>query len=172
MELLSTNPDCVLLQETKLTDISPIKLASFLPCKLNGFHFSPSNGASGGILTTWTDSLFTSLGASSTEHTLSVHLASTVTNLSFFITNVYAPSTPELRPQFLDELKSIVPPDNTPWLLSGDFNMIRYAHEKNNDNFYLTEVEAFNDCIDDMCLMELPLLDRNFTWTNKRANPP
>jgi hypothetical protein len=49
--------------------------------------------------------------------------------------------------------------------------MIRYAHEKNNNNFQFAEAESFNDCVNDMCLIELPLLDRNFTWSNKRTIP-
>ena len=49
--------------------------------------------------------------------------------------------------------------------------MIRYAHEKNNSNFRQAEAEAFNDCINDMCLIELPLLDRRYTWSNKRSAP-
>lgn len=49
--------------------------------------------------------------------------------------------------------------------------MIRYASEKNNPNFHSSEAEAFNDVIHDLCLIELPLLDRNFTWSNKRDIP-
>jgi endonuclease/exonuclease/phosphatase family metal-dependent hydrolase len=56
-------------------------------------------------------------------------------------------------------------------MLSGDFNMIRYSHEKNNTNFHFAEVEAFNECVNDMSLIELSLLDRNFTWSNKRCVP-
>lgn len=162
MELLSSNPTLVLLQETKLASISPLKLNSFLPRRLNCFHLSPTDGASGGILTTWPDSLFSALSTSSTPHTISVHLSSTITNFSFFLTNIYAPSSSELRPQFLDELRSITAPINVPWMPCGDFNMIHFAHEKNNDNFRFAEAESFNDCINEMCLIELPLLDRAF----------
>jgi hypothetical protein len=56
-------------------------------------------------------------------------------------------------------------------MISGDFNIIRYAHEKNNSNFWMAEAEAFNDCINDLCLLEAPLLDRSFTWSNKRSTP-
>lgn len=56
-------------------------------------------------------------------------------------------------------------------MLCGDFNMIRYAHEKNNDNFHLAEAESFNEFIDDLCLIELPLIDRSFTWSNRRVIP-
>jgi endonuclease/exonuclease/phosphatase family metal-dependent hydrolase len=56
-------------------------------------------------------------------------------------------------------------------MLSGDFNMIRYPHEKNNSNFRFAEAESFNECVNDMNLIELPLLDRGFTWSNRRASP-
>jgi hypothetical protein len=68
-------------------------------------------------------------------------------------------------------LKAITPDDNIPWLICGDFNMIRYACEKNNDNFRHNEADAFNDMIHDICLIELPLMDRQFTWSNRRASP-
>lgn len=49
--------------------------------------------------------------------------------------------------------------------------MIRYAHEKNNLNFHQAEADAFNDCINGLNLIQLPLLVRLFTWTNKRIVP-
>lgn len=144
---------------------------SFLPRRLNSTVFSAATGSSGGMLVAWADSLFTNLGSYFTPNTLSVHLASTLNNFSFFITNVYAPASPELRPAFPDELKSIVTPPATPWMIAGDFNMIRYSHEKNNANFRFAEAEAFNQCVNDMNFVELPLLDRNYTWSNKRSAP-
>lgn len=49
--------------------------------------------------------------------------------------------------------------------------MIRYPHEKNNTNFRAYEAQSFNDCINDLCLLEIPLLDRTYTWSNKCNNP-
>ncbi|XP_066311036.1 uncharacterized protein [Miscanthus floridulus] len=49
--------------------------------------------------------------------------------------------------------------------------MIRFAHEKNNDNFRTREAEAFDDIVNDLSLIELPLIDRLYTWSNRRANP-
>jgi hypothetical protein len=71
----------------------------------------------------------------------------------------------------MEELKEIAPTDGVLWLLCGDFNMIRFAHEKNNDNFRPWEADAFNDTINDLSLIELPLVDRQFTWSNRRASP-
>ncbi|WVZ86073.1 hypothetical protein U9M48_032914 [Paspalum notatum var. saurae] len=58
-----------------------------------------------------------------------------------------------------------------PWLICGDFNMIRYAHEKNNGNFRASEAAAFNDVFHALCLLELPLHDRQYTWSNRRDTP-
>jgi len=69
------------------------------------------------------------------------------------------------------ELTEIAPNDGVPWLVCGDFNMIRFAHEKNNDNFRTREAEAFDDIVNDLSLIELPLIDRLYTWSNRRANP-
>ena len=170
-ELLSANPDIVLLQETKLHSIPPLKLRSFLPRRLDSFLYNPAVGTAGGILTAWCTSVLLSNSASSSTHTLTSHLVSTASNTPMAVTNVYAPSTPELRPSFLDELRSLTPHPDSPWMLFGDFNMIRYPHEKNNQNFHHSEAEAFNDCLNAMCLIELPLLDRRYTWTNNRDSP-
>jgi len=53
----------------------------------------------------------------------------------------------------------------------GDFNLTRDPADKNNDNFNYNLAEQFNNAIDTLQLMELPLLDRQFTWSNKRDVP-
>jgi hypothetical protein len=47
---------------------------------------------SGGILTAWSSSAFICIASSRTRHSLTLHLASTYSNKSFYITNIYAPS--------------------------------------------------------------------------------
>jgi exonuclease III len=172
-ELLSASPYIVLVQETKLNTIPSLKLHSFIPRRLDSFLFNPADGTSGGVLTAWNSLNFHSARSLTTQHTLTICFTSTASNLTFYVTNVYAPSTHELLSSFLDELKSIplnLDPD-TPWLIFGDFNMIRYPHEKNNANFHQAEADAFNDCIHSLCLIDLPLIGRQFTWTSKRTIP-
>jgi endonuclease/exonuclease/phosphatase family metal-dependent hydrolase len=84
---------------------------------------------------------------------------------------VYAPYDSTLCGEFLDELRSLASLCSLPWLLVGDFNMTRSASEKNNHHFDAATAEAFNDVIDELVLQELPLLDRQFTWTNNREAP-
>uniref|UniRef100_A0A8I7B3Q6 DNA-(apurinic or apyrimidinic site) endonuclease n=1 Tax=Hordeum vulgare subsp. vulgare TaxID=112509 RepID=A0A8I7B3Q6_HORVV len=53
--LQSATTSILCLQETKLELISVFKASSFLPPGFRSFHFLPSNGASGGLLTAWDD---------------------------------------------------------------------------------------------------------------------
>lgn len=81
------------------------------------------------------------------------------------------PPSRSLKLAFLDELASIAQPDDTPWLIAGDFNLICFPSEKNNTAFRPAEANAFNQTLDNLALIELPLLDRRFTWSNNRASP-
>ena len=58
-----------------------------------------------------------------------------------------------------------------PWVIVGDFNLIRYPFEKNNSNFDRGLAALFNSLIRDMGWFDLPLHDRHFTWTNGQASP-
>jgi hypothetical protein len=49
--------------------------------------------------------------------------------------------------------------------------MTRSASEKNNHHFDAATPEAINDVIDELVPQELPLLDRQFTWTKNREVP-
>lgn len=121
----------VLLQETKFSAVDNSKyFFSFMPHSLQSFHFLLANGSAGGLISAWDDSIFSRTHFSASPSTLSIHLSDRASNLVLCITNVYAPSSPDLRPAFLDEFKSIAPTNGTPWLVCGDFNMIRYATEK------------------------------------------
>jgi hypothetical protein len=59
----------------------------------------------------------------------------------------------------------------SPWIVAGDFNLIRDPEDKNNGVFDLNLSTALNDSIRSLALFELPVLDRLFTWSNKCASP-
>jgi len=84
---------------------------------------------------------------------------------------VYAPSDHHDSASFLEDLAELVPHINGPWVLAGDFNLIRSSDDKNNDRVDSRLTELFNDTINSLALLELPLLDRLFTWSNRRESP-
>jgi endonuclease/exonuclease/phosphatase family metal-dependent hydrolase len=55
-------------------------------------------------------------------------------------------------------------------LLAGDFNLIRCATDKNSGHVSARLCDAFNDTIESLGIVEVPLLDKLFTWSNHREN--
>lgn len=54
-----------------------------------------------------------------------------------------------------------------PWIVAGDFNTIRWSHEKSGGTVpRAVGLIQFNDCIQEAGLMELKLVGPVFTWSN------
>lgn len=58
-----------------------------------------------------------------------------------------------------------------PFIMGGDFNMIRYQWEKSSNNVNQGWMDLFNSFILDNGLLELTRKGSKFTWTNKQVNP-
>jgi exonuclease III len=164
-------PTIICLQETKLSSTDPFKAATFLPNGFSSFMCVDARGSRGGILTAWNASTFHMHSFIVRAHSLTIHFSSTVSNYDFVLTNVYAPADHRDSTEFLDHLFSLKPLDNELWCIIGDFNLVRGGQEKNNNNINAALCQAFNDTIHDLPLLELPLLDRLYTWSNKRRPP-
>lgn len=89
---------------------------------------------------------------------------------TFSFTNVYAPTASADKPAFLAELVEIAHSLTGGWVLIGDFNLTRDAVDKNTPSFNQGEAHMFNDCINSLELLEIPLLDRAYTWSSKRES--
>ena len=76
-----------------------------------------------------------------------------------------------IKHSFLAELISIASSIQGAWALVGDFNLIWFPGDKSNDNFDVHEASIFNEFINDSSLLEIPLLDRRYTWTNNQSEP-
>jgi len=72
---------------------------------------------------------------------------------------------------FLAELTSVAASISGPWVVVGDFNLLRSSSEQSNGNLDAREANMFNSWIEDVGLVEIPLLDRRFTWTNNQPIP-
>ncbi|CAN6162275.1 unnamed protein product [Urochloa humidicola] len=168
----AANPSVICIQETKLHDVSLSKARSFLPpSHARSLHFISAAGSRGGILTAWHDSSFTLESFITRRHTLTTVLSSTTSDHLLTVTNVYTPSDHRDSAEFLDGLRELKPHVQGPWLLAGDFNLIRSAADKSGAAPDARLCAAFNAAIDDLGVIELPLLDKLFTWSNKRSTP-
>lgn len=169
----SANPLIVCLQETKLQECNFFKASSFLPQNLvYSYHFSAASVSRGGVLTAWDRDTFSLISLHTTHpYSLTATFASTISDHSFAVTNVYAPSDHRDSLTFLSSLSDLSQFRLGSWLLAGDFNLIRSATDKNTAVTNNNLCSAFNDTINNLELLEPPLLGNRFTRTNKRAAP-
>lgn len=58
-----------------------------------------------------------------------------------------------------------------PWILLGDFNLVRGAADKNNGQLNAPLATTFNDYIQRLGVTEVQLSDRLYTWSNLQAHP-
>jgi hypothetical protein len=84
---------------------------------------------------------------------------------------VYGPAQPDHKENFLAELVRMGSQENLPFIMGGDFNILRHPSEKNNANYNARCPFLFNAVIDGLNLRELKMTERNFTWANNLASP-
>jgi exonuclease III len=109
------------------------------------------------MINAFSSRLFSLQSTQRTAYTLIICLHTYLSPNEICVTNVYAPTEHALKQSFLDELKSIEPATSTPWIILGDFNLMRYSTDKNHNNFRQNEASSFNDTINSLSLIELPL---------------
>lgn len=61
--------------------------------------------------------------------------------------------------------------DDASWLVLGDFNYIRYPHNRNREGGNIQDMLQFNEAINQLALFEIPLKGRSFTWSNMQTAP-
>jgi hypothetical protein len=131
----------VCLQEMKLSSISGQVVAETLGMNFDRFEYLPSLQ---GLQATYIEVL----QPATKVFSLSLTVRPRWLRYSFLLSTVYGPSEDDAKPAFLNELGCIKPTGLIPWIVTGDFNLIYKAKDKNNLN-----------------------LNRRFTWSSERAVP-
>jgi hypothetical protein len=72
---------------------------------------------------------------------------------------------------FLQTFSDICENLDIPSLIGGDFNILRFAAEKNKGGGTTRFSDEFNSIISKFALRELPLSGGMFTWSNNQENP-
>jgi hypothetical protein len=87
------------------------------------------------------------------------------------IINVYGPAQVESRDSFLSELASFCTRTKEPYLIGGDFNILRFASEKNK-RFHPNKFSDMFDTILNMNeLRKIHIAGGCFTWSNNQVDP-
>ncbi|XP_074299599.1 uncharacterized protein LOC141630733 [Silene latifolia] len=98
-------------------------------------------------------------------HLEAVHLS---TNSHMLITMVYGFNFGTARKSLWDGLNLISSSATKPWIIMGDFNVVRSPDERLGPNPpSLQDIRDFNDCILSNSLTDIRSLGSDFSWTNK-----
>lgn len=62
-------------------------------------------------------------------------------------------------------------PDSIDWIVLGDFNLYRYPEDRYKPGADINDMYLFNEAINKLGIIELPLRGKRFTWTNKQHPP-
>ena len=74
---------------------------------------------------------------------------------------MYGPAHHDISPDFILEMSEKLLLTDKPVLIGGDFNLIRWPREKNNDNLHVGLMDMFNSFIADMDLKNCTGWDLN-----------
>jgi exonuclease III len=163
--------DIICLQETKRENFDHAYLRNFTPRSFDNFCFVPSVGNSGGMMISWHGSKLQGQVIFENEYAQSVEFLSKLTGQKWILTNVYAPCTSQRKLDFLNWFKNISMPDDQPWIVIGDFNLIRRPENRNKPGGDPNMMMAFNEAISKLGILELPLSGQQYTWSNMQQNP-
>ena len=146
-KIAESNCSILCLQETKRELFDTSYIRKFCPKYISKFEFLPSIGASGGLLIAWNDNLFSGQLEHLNDFSLTIKFTCKLSGTMWKLTNIYGPCQQDARIVFLDWFKEFHVGDDVNWLVLGDFNYIRYPHNRNRDGGNLNDMLLFNEAI-------------------------
>jgi len=102
---------------------------------------------------------------------LQMNLWDKINKIKWNLLIVYGVAQEENKINFLTELSAFYNRSKEPLLIGGDFNIIRYARERNRLNGLERHSDMFNTLINSHELREIVMTGGLYTWSNNQENP-
>ncbi|KAE8652281.1 uncharacterized protein LOC105434766 [Cucumis sativus] len=160
-------PDFVCLSETKLLNVNNKLVKSIWSSISIKYIFKQVSGRSGGILLMWDDLKHQLINYVIGEFTISTNFVE-ADGYNWWITSVYDLVNRSRRKSFWQELMNLAQTCGSNWLLAGDFNAIRWNIETSSNNPFKYSMTKFNYLILNLGLVDPPLTNGSYTWSNLR----
>lgn len=163
--------DVCCLQETKWNDYNLLYYMTMFPSYFDrsSAYISEKNTKGGCVITSRNN--FKLINSWSTKHIVTVILEQASTGAIMAISNIYGPSIDDQKIEFISELNILSLLINCPWILAGDFNLVRWYIDRSGDMRGIILLNLFNNLIRDQGWIDVELKNRSFTWINKRPSP-
>jgi hypothetical protein len=105
------------------------------------------------------------------DYHIKLHIRNRADNFIWSLVAVYGATQEEYKADFLRELVNLAKDNPYPILIGGDFNLLRFRHEKSKHRFDDHWPFLFNPVIDSLDLREVAMIGRQFSWANNLPNP-
>lgn len=157
--------DILLIQETKRSNIQVRDAKSVWPWDHMEFLAVDAEGNSGGQLCIWNPEVFVLSECCSTRNLIIIS-GTTHDLFECVVLNIYAPTDAVRRRKLWDLIINLKQHFLKPWCMGGDFNEIRFMSDSKGCTRRDRGMLDFNNFIDQLALVDIPLLGRKFTWCN------
>lgn len=131
----------------------------------------PVCGTLGGILIAWDPMEVLRLDEIVGNYSISIKMAEVLFGFEWMILGVYGLSRLQHHYDFWNKLLSVKGQWGGPWVVGGDFNVIRFTHEKSQHFMITQSMSDFNSFINQCDIRDAPLANAKFTWTDGRETP-
>lgn len=145
------------IQETKKELIDLSLLRSSWGNLAFSHAFSPSHGASGGILVVWDPNIFIYNKVTISDWYVAVEGVWAVFSMDVLLISVYAPQKDDCKIQLWDEISLLIASFSGECVLMGDFNEVRTESERFGSQFQHVPARFFNQFIDQADLVDIPM---------------
>ena len=163
--------DIICLQETKLAVINRRVIQSLWGNQHVDWISLGSNGAAGGILLMWDKRVVEKVDEAAGYYSLSCKFRNVLDQFEWIFTGVYGRNLDSERGLLWEELSGLLSWWDAPCCIGGDFNVVRFPHEKSGMVSFNFAMQEFNDFISECGLMDIHLEGGLFIWSNNRDVP-
>jgi hypothetical protein len=129
------------------------------------------HGRSGGILLGVDLSVFDIGAIDEGDFYVKFTLRYKSTDFKFVLYSIYGSAQSQNKAAFLAELANTCSKENLPFLVGGDFNIMRKLEDKSCGDFDTKWPSLFNVVIKSLDLREIVMTGRQFTWAGAGGNP-
>ncbi|GJS24794.1 RNA-directed DNA polymerase, eukaryota [Tanacetum coccineum] len=158
------------IQETKMESIDLFSIKAIWGNLNFDYVMSPSVGFSGGIVCVWDPSLFSKHHVSKSDYFVAIMGTWTPSSTKLLLISVYAPQELSEKRALWNYLRNLIDRWDGDTIIMGDFNEVRYDHERFGSSFNTQGAKAFNHFISQAGLVDIPLEGYSFTWAHKSAS--
>jgi exonuclease III len=163
--------DFVCFQETIVQDFSEAMLRRIDPYMIYLWDWISTKGRSSGVLTGINLHRFDIGSRIQGEFLLQHNLWDKELEVKWNILNAYGSAQDEQKDEFLCEMAAFCEKIKEPYIIGGDFNILRFSCEKNKKIHPNKYSDIFNAIINSNGLREIHSVGGCFTWSNGQSNP-